>query len=94
MYYTIVTRLGEFSPIGRFRRSKNILLFFHQKSYVCINFDKKVFGYILGDFFHKFIWSPCKLPTRLCGMSMSRKKKANGSFISDAFFAGLPDLSS
>jgi hypothetical protein len=26
---------------------------------LCINFDKNVLGYILGDTFQEFIWSPC-----------------------------------
>jgi hypothetical protein len=25
---------------------------------LCINFAKNVLGYVLGDIFHKFIWSP------------------------------------
>jgi hypothetical protein len=24
----------------------------------CINFDKKILGYVSGDIFHKLIWSP------------------------------------
>jgi hypothetical protein len=36
---------------------EKILGYFSQEK-LCINFDKKGLGYILGDFFHKIIWSP------------------------------------
>jgi hypothetical protein len=31
----------------------------HSMAKLCICFDKNVLGHILGDFFHKPIWSPC-----------------------------------
>jgi hypothetical protein len=37
-------------------------LFFHVTSCVVI-FTKNGLGYILGDFFHKLIWSPCLATT-------------------------------
>jgi hypothetical protein len=64
-----VTRLGEFSPIGRLftlgsfvenyrRMLKFLATFFLSKRHVLI-LTKNALGYILGDFFHKPIWSPC-----------------------------------
>jgi hypothetical protein len=65
-----VTRLGEFSPkewmffFGKFfencRSSPHLLtMFLVPWCTLCINFDKNVFGYTLGDFFHKPIRSHC-----------------------------------
>jgi hypothetical protein len=64
-----VTRLGEFSPIGRLFTLGSVLksteeaqfiwrLFLHQKIRIC--FDKKWDGLNFGRFFHKHIWSPCR----------------------------------
>jgi hypothetical protein len=64
-----VTRLGEFSTIVRwfysdsnfenYKSSPNVLLLFSTEKAVCIlTLTKNVLGYILGDFFHKLIWSP------------------------------------
>jgi hypothetical protein len=61
-----VTRLGEFSPLGRLLTLGNVFenyrsgpkfgaTFFDGKCCVHIN----GLCYILGDFFHKLIWSAC-----------------------------------
>jgi hypothetical protein len=61
-----VTRLGEFSPIGRLFSLASLLkitevaqlLFPHNQ--LRINFDKKLVGQHFGRLsFHKLIWSPC-----------------------------------
>jgi hypothetical protein len=66
-----VTRLGEFGPIGPLFTLGSFLKLgigrsssdfgatvFYGKT-LQINFDKKKMGNILGNFFHKLIWSPC-----------------------------------
>jgi hypothetical protein len=70
--------LGLFAPIGQllssgsyFENGKSIqkfwLHFNTEKSYaLCL--AKNVLGYILGLFFHKFIWSPCIAPNRQAGL--------------------------
>jgi hypothetical protein len=65
---TRVTRLGEFSPIGRLFSFASILkitevaqvlgLLF-SKVPVSINLDKKLDGLHFGRLFQKLIWSPC-----------------------------------
>jgi hypothetical protein len=63
-----VTRLGEFSPIGRllslgqlFRQLQkwrnNLWYFFRREQLLCHFGQKNRLGYTLGDFFHKLIWS-------------------------------------
>jgi hypothetical protein len=63
-----VTRLGEFSPIGRlfslcrflekYKSSPKFLsTFIHGKSFI-LTLPKNELGYILGDFCSKLIWSP------------------------------------
>jgi hypothetical protein len=64
-----VTRLGEFTPMywavvysGQFflKRKKVVQVFgpLCPRGKLCTNFDKKEFGYVLGDFFHPLIRSP------------------------------------
>jgi hypothetical protein len=43
--------------------------FFPNLDYICINFDKNRLGYVLGDFFHKLIWSLCSRACTLRGSS-------------------------
>jgi hypothetical protein len=60
---------NNFSPIGSLGIFENYLIipkFFDNifpRIKVFVNFDKMRFGYILGDFFHKLIWSPCLAST-------------------------------
>jgi hypothetical protein len=63
-----VTRFAEFSPNKLLFTLNSFLIadvcsphvwdiFFHSKDCALI-FDKKVLGYVLGEIFQKFIWSP------------------------------------
>jgi hypothetical protein len=54
--YWVIVYFGQFYE--NYRNSPYFLLLFPRKK-LCINFDKNRLGYILGDFFHKLIWSPC-----------------------------------
>jgi hypothetical protein len=64
MYATRVTRMGEFLSVFENRRNGPNFwaTLFNVKRYASI-LTKFVLGYVLGDFFHKLIWSPWPLPT-------------------------------
>jgi hypothetical protein len=36
------------------------MAYFFPREKFRVNADQKVLGWILGDFFHKLIWSPCR----------------------------------
>jgi hypothetical protein len=52
---------GRVFALGRFTEVAHIFGLLFPR----LRFDKNVLGYILGDFHHKLIWSPCSLFTNI-----------------------------
>jgi hypothetical protein len=52
-----VARLGEFMTVLELFTLGIFGGFLSPQVWLCINFDKKCLGYILGDFFDKLVWS-------------------------------------